>query len=518
MLMNLAELGAIAVAAVIGAAVIMMLMKSGKTPDVQPNLTFNPMSGDGTVFLFSDSNLIDATADAWDVFGHGSNSLDDLNKMIAILAKEFPQFKDKLADPAAMEFRICSESDPTVFVDARRTDDRLRIAINGDESWTRKLAALRLSCDASNAEAALMRDITTHSSQLVWHEDRHGTLLWANHAYTRTLRELGVKDLIKTKDMPAPGHDRRLAVKAMTGETEKWFDISTISHADGLLCFADDATEIVRASTSKTQFVETVGRTFAELSTGLAIFDKNRLLTMFNPAFLDMTNLPIDFLTARPAIYTVLDRLRELRMMPEPKDYVSWRDQFTAVEAGAKNGTYSKNWSLADGQTYRVTGRPYPDGAFALLFEDISAEVSLTRRFRLDIETGQAVLDTLSDAIAVFSSAGTLVMSNRAYISLWSDGPEQVLEHRLLQTEMKTWQDQCIPSPMWNDMREFIQQLGVRPPWSDNALLDDGRHLSCHANRIAGGMTMVRFAIATPKRPEIRKLMLPDPAIQAAKR
>jgi len=165
-----------------------------------------------------------------------------------------------------------------------------------------------------------------------------------------------------------------------------------------------------------------------------------------------------------------------------------------------------------------VTGRPYPDGAFALLFEDISAEVSLTRRFRLDIETGQAVLDTLSDAIAVFSSAGTLVMSNRAYATLWSHRPEQVLEHRILPSEMKTWQDHCIPSPIWNDMRDFIQRLGARQPWKDSVLLDDGRHLSCHANSIAGGMTMVRFAVSQPKRPEIRKLMLPDPAIQAMKR
>lgn len=518
MLMNLVELGTIAIAAMLGAATIMVLLKSGKISGIRSGHASNPMNADGTVFLFFGNDLIDATADAWDIFGHGSNCLNDLDKLKAILAKEFPDFKEKLADPTAIEFRSSSDSDPTVFIETRRTEDRLRISLIGDESWTRKLAALRLSCDAGNAEAALMRDITMHTSQLVWHEDRHGTLLWANKAYTRMHRELDTGRLFDTKDGPLAGQSSRIAVQATTGGQKRWFDVSTISHAEGFLHFADDATELVRASRSKTEFVETVGRTFAELSTGLAIFDKNRMLTMFNPAFLDMTNLPVDFLTTRPAIDTVLDRLREHRMMPEPKNYVSWREQFTAVETGAKNGTYSKNWALADGQTYRVTGRPYPDGAFALLFEDISAEVSLTRRFRLDIETGQAVLDTLCDAIAVFSSAGTLVMSNRAYNTLWSDGPEQVLEHRVLQTEMKRWQDQCIPAPMWTDMRDFIQQLGVRPPWSDHAMLDDGRHLCCHANRIAGGMTMVRFAITPPKRPEITKLTMPDLALQNRRR
>ena len=62
-------------------------------------------------------------------------------------------------------------------------------------------------------------------------------------------------------------------------------------------------------------------------------------------------------------------------MMPEPKDYRSWRQQMSDLEAAAQNGTYEETWALPTGQTYRVTGRPHPDGAVALLFEDISAEV-----------------------------------------------------------------------------------------------------------------------------------------------
>ncbi|WP_232204239.1 PAS-domain containing protein [Roseobacter sp. CCS2] len=476
------------------------------------------MTHTGTVFLFHGSDLIDATSDARAMIKHGSSNLSDLDVLIANTVQEFPQLKEKLADPAAHEFRIASQNDPAVFVDVKHTDDRLRISLNSDEDWTRELVTLRLSCDASNAQTALMHGIAIHSTQLVWQEDCNGNLLWANTAYVDTLRDLDVPTILGSGKDHLTGQKRRIAVKLVQDKKEEWFDISTVAHADGWLHFANNATEIVRADNARSEFVKTLGKTFGELSIGLAIFGKNRQLTMFNPAFGDMTSLPFDFLSANPAIDTVLDRMRELRMMPEPKNYTSWREQFTAVEDAAKNGTYSKNWTLPEGQTYRVTGRPYPGGAFALLFEDISAEVSLTRRFRLDIETGQAVLDTLSDAIAVFSSTGTLVMSNRAYAALWLDGPEQILEHRVLQSEMKTWQNRSIPSPMWNDMRDFIQQLGARQPWTDTVLMDDGRHLECHANPIAGGMTMVRFTIAQPKRPEIRKLMLRDTAIQAAKR
>ena len=518
MLMHMAELGAILVAAIVGAGVIIALLQSKTAHVNRPESTFDAKDEAGTIFLFCGDDLIDATGDAWTMVNHGTNNLSDLDTMVARLSKAFPDLKDKLADLTAPEFRIASRSDPTVFLEAKRSNDRLRISLNSAESHAGTCATHQLSQDARSAHENLMHDITIHSPQLVWHEDHDGGLLWANNAYASLRRQLDMTvPFDHTKISPTTGA-RRVAVKQPHDAKDRWFDITTVEHADGLLHFATDTTESVRAESAKKEFIGTLGRTFAELSIGLAIFDKHRLLTLFNPAFLDMTNLPFDFLSNSPAIDTVLDRLRELRMMPEPKDYVSWREQFTALESGAKDGTYSKNWTLADGQTYRVTGRPYPDGAFALLFEDISAEVSLTRRFRLDIETGQAVLDTLSDAIAVFSSTGTLVMSNRAYAALWSHRPEHVLEHRILSSEMKTWQDHCIPSPIWNDMRDFIQQLGARQPWADSALLDDGRHLNCHANPIAGGMTMVRFAISQPKRPEIRKLMLPDPAIQAMKR
>jgi len=405
-----------------------------------------------------------------------------------------------------------------VFVAIQRTHQQLRVSLKGDHPPAYQATADRLHHAARDKQAELMQSIAANSPQLIWQEDSNGHLHWANDAYAGLLKRHQQMALFQAEKGHVETNDRRVSVKLTGDRRERWFDISTVKHGDGYLHFANDATDVVRADTARTEFVKTLGKTFAELSIGIAIFDSNRQLAMFNPALLDMTTLPVDFLSASPTIDTVLDRLREMRMMPEPKNYVSWREQFTAVETAAKDGTYSKNWSLPEGQTYRVTGRPYPDGAFALLFEDISAEVSLTRRFRLDIETGQAVLDTLTDGIAVFSSAGTLVMSNQAYADLWASSTDHILEHRGLQSEMRVWKNQCIPSPIWSNMRDFIQQLGARQPWEDDVLLDDGRQLHCRAIPIAGSMTMLHFSVARSKRPTFTKLMAPDPAIQSMKR
>ena len=43
--------------------------------------------------------------------------------------------------------------------------------------------------------------------------------------------------------------------------------------------------------------------------------------------------------------------------------------------SSAEDGLYQEIWSLPSNVTYKVTGRPHPDGAVAFFFEDISADV-----------------------------------------------------------------------------------------------------------------------------------------------
>jgi len=101
--------------------------------------------------------------------------------------------------------------------------------------------------------------------------------------------------------------------------------------------------------------------------------------------------------------------------MPEPKNYKTWRHRMADLISAAETGQFEETWSLETGQTYRVTGRPHPDGAIAFLLEDISTEVLLTRNFRAELEMGQSLVDTFDDALAVFSHAGVLTFSNKAY-------------------------------------------------------------------------------------------------------
>lgn len=519
MLMNAVDLAMILFAALVGAGLILAVLRP--KPSV-PTTTLDGtegVAGASAVFLFHGKTLVDATAEALALLHLNGNGLSDYDAVLNTLAARFPALRATLDDPRVTVMRLRNDHDPSVSLEIEREDAQLRLTLHAtrDEGGS-DLAQQWLQAD-SDAEILLMHDLAAHSTQLIWQTDKAGNLRWANRAYGEFAASQGPNFSLQVDitDTTAPTEQRIRIATAQTDDVQ-WFDVRSVPQAERFLHFASDANALVRVDQQRQHFVQTLGKTFAQLSIGLAIFDKNRQLVMFNPALLELTQLPIDFLAAKPSIETVLDRLREQRMMPEPKNYGSWREQFTAVETAAKNGTYSEHWALPDGQTYRVTGRPHPDGAFAFLFEDISAEVSLTRRFRSDIETAQAVLDTLPDAIAVFSAAGTLISTNRAYGKLWSTNADLMLEHRELQSEISIWQKHCSPTPLWGEMRNFVHQLGVRKPWSDDAMLDDGRRLKCTVNPLAGGMTMVRFVIAPHVQPVIRKLTLPDQAIQAAKR
>ena len=187
---------------------------------------------------------------------------------------------------------------------------------------------------------------------------------------------------------------QRVSTQPPGKEHQDWYDVSAVSVGDMTIFHAIDVNAIVKSEVAQRNFVQTLAKTFAQLSIGLAIFDRNGQLALFNPALIDLTNLPADFLSGRPTLMSFFDRIRENRRMPEPKNYQSWRQQITDVIAAATDGRYQETWTLETGQTYRVNGRPHPDGAIAFLIEDISAEISLTRNFRAELELGQSLMDT----------------------------------------------------------------------------------------------------------------------------
>lgn len=288
-----------------------------------------------------------------------------------------------------------------------------------------------------------------------------------------------------------PRHGTRLHVQ--TDGQDRWFDLQLAQTPQGQVGYALPATDTVRAETALRDFVQTLGKTFAQLPIGLAVFDRERSLQMFNPALGDLTGLAPDFLARQPTLTAVLDAMRDRSMIPEPKDWRNWRKQLAEIERAAASDGYHEVWNLPGGQTYRVSGRPHPNGGLALIIEDISTETIRTRRYRADLELGQAVIDAVSDGMAVFAPSGQLVLMNAAYADFWGHDPASTIGGANIGQMAQYWRGLSAPTPLWAEIEDFVAQLGERHDWQAEARLSDGRLLACRISALAGGATLVAF-------------------------
>ncbi len=266
-------------------------------------------------------------------------------------------------------------------------------------------------------------------SHPIWTTKRDGEMIWSNRAYKRLEEDCRASDDLGSETAPLfsfeigntlKGSDTRVSVTL--GNAEKavhWYDISSVViDEDRIFHTAINVDNLINAETAQRNFVQTLAKTFAQLSTGLAIFARDRRLVLFNPALLDLTGLPAHFLSSQPTLQSFFDRLRDNRIMPEPKDYSSWRRQIADLVVKSADGRYQETWHLPNGLTYRIVGRPHPDGAIAILIEDISVEMSLTQRFRGQIELSNSVLDNMEDAVVAFDNGGAVLLWNKAFRQL----------------------------------------------------------------------------------------------------
>ena len=465
-------------------------------------------------FLFDGATLVDATVAGRRILDYAQRLGTDMDTLVAFLAPRFPDLAERVTACDEDETLQLLSSDAGARLTLCARDGRLRISLQ-DLSDDRDGLPDRFGFAALAEALDRLRPSADACASPVGRQGRQGRGRRANRAYHALAEEIAgnaadAGPLFAGVELSAarPGAAQRVSLTPPGGSAPRWFDCHVHLDGDGAVITALPADATVAAEASLREFVQTLTRTFAHLSVGLAVFDRGRALTVFNPALSDILGLAPEFLIAHPTLAQVLDRLRERQRMPGPKDYKGWRTQIHAREAAAADGRYCETWPLPDGRMIRVTGRPHPGGAVAFLFEDISAEITSTRRYRADLEIVQAVIDGLDEAIAVFSPAARLIFANRAYAALWdlpagaAPGGESIVD------ATRRWQERCAPTPVWGDARDFAAAIGERSNWTAEARLSDGRQLSCRFETLPGGATLAAFlpqraaATALPPSPD----------------
>lgn len=457
-----------------------------------------------TTFLFDGETLVDATPEARSMLAASVVRGGPWLRLLARLGPIFPGLEARIhALPTDGQFLLPSKDGilPPLVLRGEHVGGLIRLTLIDADVEQRRDSRDSASAAAVQQEVSVQRIILSNAPILIWSETSAGDVVWANHAYlSRAADLLPVgRDLSwplpKLFDLGISGPGKINRQKLEIKDQTQWFDLVTVPSGEDRLAYALPSNAAVQAEGSLREFMQTLTKTFAHLPIGLAIFDRDRVLQLFNPALVDLTSLPPEFLIGRPSLTSVLDAMRDRSMIPEPKDYRTWRKQMIKVEEDASSGLYEDTWSLPSGQTYRVIGRPHPNGALAFMFEDISSEMSRTRRYRADLELGQAVIDAVDEAVAVFSQSGQLVMSNFAYAQLWRHDPAILLSDAGIARLSVWWRDNAAPSLIWDDAVDFVMTAGDRSGWDGEARLLDGRLVDCKFRPITGGATLITFRV-----------------------
>ena len=446
---------------------------------------------DNPIIVFKNNILDYASASAQDRFpiAIGAHNWLDLHE---ILSPEYPDFPDRPPDSISKNQEVTSSQNPHQTILISWLPDGSTLSFFGEVEMLKDPPAIK--------ELTTIQQVSDNLPYPAWKSDHHGNIIWQNETYTNmSLRSVragcdahaGIFDL---QNMSPSKTTLRAQFECSVSQQDEWFEICRTPLSDGVLYSATSIDPLIRAEEAQRDFVQTLAKTFAHLSVGLAVFNRKRQLVLFNPALTDLSGLTVSFLSPRPTIGSFFDAMRENRRMPEPKNYKTWRQRMVDLIDEAENGRFEETWTLESGQTYNVKGRPHPDGAIAFLFEDISAEISLARNLRAELELGQNLVDTFEDALAVFSQSGLLTFSNKAYDVMWKFQTGTSFADVTIHDAIQLWKEQSEPNPLWQEIHDAVMSLADREMWSMPVCIKGQIPMQCKIVPIASGATVIRFS------------------------
>ena len=360
---------------------------------------------------------------------------------------------------------------------------------------------------------------------LVWQREPEGRVLWSEGHIRRGDSDVGagaaaamLANRPPRQPAAAPGEAEpaRLEIEAEPGERVALQAVEMAGPNGTRVGFATDAGQLVTAERTLTRFLQTMTETFAHLTAGLAIFDANRRLALFNPTITEIWGLEPAWLADRPTLREVLDALRSNRRLPEFRDFHAWREALVGLFDDPESADYEELWSLSDGRTLRVLARPHPHGSLAFIFDDVTERLSLEQRNRTMDDLIRTTLDRLHEGITVFSPDGVLRYVNDAFHEIWDTDADSVALDMHVREVLTLTRRMSLDTDVWDRLAAYATGEAGRRAWTARIALGSGRMLGARFAPLPDGSTMAVFADVTDSERIASALNERNEALEAA--
>ena len=263
----------------------------------------------------------------------------------------------------------------------------------------------------------------------------------------------------------------------------------------GTVGFAVDVASI--ASTAPTGRASPVDL-LRTLETGVAVFDADTSLAAANVAFAELWRLDHDWLETRPSMGDLLNRMRELRRLPEVADFAAFRRQELGYFGGLEQ-VLEDELHLPDGRTIRRRIGPLDGGGLVIACEDLSARLDLQRSLKSLDRVQRTTLENLREGVAVFGANGRLKLINSQILAHWELDEDALPMDRRLTDVIETFGMHMIGNDEpWPQRKERIAAaILARTPSTGRVELVNGRILAFANIPLPDGATLISYGDIT---------------------
>ena len=218
---------------------------------------------------------------------------------------------------------------------------------------------------------------------------------------------------------------------------------------------------------SSEEVLDTTFRNYQEAHRGLmehlrsavAIYNAEQKLEFYNSAFAQLWTLEEGWLNTKPKLGDILEKLREMRRLPEQADFRTykriWVSWFTDLIEPHEDMLY-----LPNGNAVRMLVVPHKAGGLMMNFEDVSSRLELESSYNTLIAVQKETLDNLAEGVSVFGGDGRLKLWNPSFARLWGLHPED-LEGEPHITRIVDRMKGFFEESQWESMRDALIGLAL---------------------------------------------------------
>lgn len=372
----------------------------------------------------------------------------------------------------------------------------------------------------------------------VWARNQKLDLSWCNRFYARIVDDTAASVIAEQKELPLSGAvkadttQRVLAQRAMAKLAPQSARGHMIVEGQRRLVemieipipqekrsvgIALDVTREEEWEASYERLSASHREALEQLRTAIAMFDQDTRLEFYNSAYEQLTGMPGTWLDAKPKMMEIIDKMRELRKLPEQADYKqfkqTWLNKFTSLLEPHEEMQY-----LPDGSVLRMVVVPRPMGGLLLTLEDVTSRLQLETSYNTLIAVQQETLDNLAEGIAVFGEDGRLRLSNQAFAKIWNYG-EGALAGTPHISRIVDHAKEFFDGKTWEGVRQVILSNGLeREPRRGRLLRNNGSVLEYAVMPLPDGNILNAWSDITDTVKVEQALIEKNAALEAAER